>query len=277
MHSAEPAIKPAHLALTPPLPFSPPPIEDGWELGPPDFVGIGAMRSGTTWWWSVLKGHPGIASARGGRPDRPDSGVYANKEFHFFDHHGTVEHVDPALYHRYFPRPAGLLVGEWTPRYMYDYWTPPMLHGAAPDARLLVMLRDPVERLVSGVARFSSRGFAADAALYHDQFNRGLYWQQLAHVLRYYPREQVLVLQYEQCVRDFAAQAHRTFEFLGLDPGKWYAPEEPSRPVGIVTRGASVFNAETSAAVRNAYQADISQLLANFPELDGDLWPSVIK
>ena len=35
---------------------------------------------------------------------------------------------------------------------MWDFWTPPMLRVAAPEARLLVLLRDPLDRFVSGLA-----------------------------------------------------------------------------------------------------------------------------
>ncbi|MEV8635091.1 sulfotransferase [Streptosporangium sp. NPDC051023] len=272
MTSTESLPQPAHPALTPPKPFPPPPLTPGWEPGPPDFVGIGAMRSGTTWWWSVLRSHPGVAPADAA--DGPHAGAYTGKELHFFDHYGQVEDVDPAAYHRYFPRPPGSLVGEWTPRYMYDFWTPPMLRQAAPDARILVMLRDPVERFVSGVARYSTRGFAVDPALYHDQFSRGLYWRQLIGVLGYFPRDRVLVLQYERCVRDFAGQARRTFAFLGLDPERWTPPTRPETPVGIVTRGAEVVNAATLEAIRQAYRGDLDRLFTDFPDLDRALWPS---
>jgi len=42
---------------SPPLPAPPPP---GMRVGPPDFVGIGVAKSGTTWWFSLLMGHPEI-------------------------------------------------------------------------------------------------------------------------------------------------------------------------------------------------------------------------
>ncbi|HEX5121107.1 MAG TPA: sulfotransferase domain-containing protein [Pseudonocardiaceae bacterium] len=284
MTAGKTAAFPAHPVLALPFPLLPPPIEDGWKVGPPDFVGIGAMRSGTTWWWSVLKRHSGIAAnsgvtAHGGDGDHDrirDATAYINKEFHFFDHFGQVETVDPAQYHRYFPRPPGALAGEWTPRYLYDFWTPPMLYSVAPQTKVLVLLRDPVDRFVSGIARFTSMGITADPALYNDQFARGLYWQQLRNVLSYFPPEQVLVLQYEQCGQDFIAQAERTFAFLGLDPAAWDRPADPHAPVGIVTDGAGVVNAETLAAVRRAYQADTRCLLADFPRLDGALWTSTL-
>jgi hypothetical protein len=273
---------PVHPIAIVPWPATPPPLRDGHEIAPPDFVGIGAMRSGTTWWWSVLKRHPGIFS--GASPDGASEDIwsfvgqdnaesYVNKEFHFFDHYGRVEPIDPATYHRYFPRPPGLLAGEWTARYMHDFWTPPMLRRVAPGAKVLVLLRDPVERFVSGVALIKSFGFTLDSAVYNDQFSRGLYWQQLANVFSYFPRDQVLVLQYEQCEQDFTEQAHRTFKFLGLNPSLWLPPREPKSPVGAVTSKTDAIDTATRNALTQAYQADLHQLFRELPALDRRLWP----
>src|SRR6266581_2247393 len=93
----------------------------GWEVGPPDFVGVGAQRSGTTWWWRLVCDHPRI--------------VPAEKEFHFFDEYFARQfsEADARAYHRLFPRPSGYLTGEWSPRYMHDFWTPALLRKAAPS------------------------------------------------------------------------------------------------------------------------------------------------
>ena len=282
MVSPKKVTAPIHPVATVPWPAAPPPLREGHEIAPPDFVGIGAMRSGTTWWWSVLKRHPGIFS--GGSPDGTSEDIwafagkdsaesYVNKEFHFFDQYGRVETIDPAAYHRYFPRPPGLLSGEWTARYMHDFWVPAMLRGIAPDAKLLVLLRDPVERFVSGAALIKSFGFALDSAVCNDQFSRGLYWQQLANVFSYFPRDQVLVLQYEQCAQDFTGQARRTFKFLGLDPSLWQPPRDPESPVGAVTNDTGIVDTATRAALTRAYQTDLARLFRELPALDRSLWP----
>ena len=109
-----------------------------------------------------------------------------------------------ARYHALFPRPDGALAGEWTPGYMLDFWTPPLLRRAAPDAKLLVLLRDPVERFRSGLTLTENRltlGWSARAAA-NGGFQRGIYADQLLRLWSAFPREQVLVLQFERCVRD---------------------------------------------------------------------------
>src|SRR3712207_2873804 len=97
------------------------------EPGPPDFVGVGAVGSGTGWWHAMLLAHPEI------RPPRAHW-----RALHFFDKFAAREltGADIAAYHERFPHRPGTITGEWTGRYMFDAWTPPLLRRAAPQARL---------------------------------------------------------------------------------------------------------------------------------------------
>src|SRR5215207_8121979 len=116
---------------------SPLDLRRGGEPGPPDFIGVGALGSGTGWWHALLLAHPDIRPPRARR-----------RALHHFDRFCAAEMTDAdvAAYHERFPRRAGTITGEWTGRYMFDAWTPPLLKRAAPDAKLLVMLSDPIER-----------------------------------------------------------------------------------------------------------------------------------
>ena len=136
--------------------WRPPPRPRDWAIGPPDFVGVGVQRAGTTWWYRLLCDHPSIQRARG-------------KEAHFFDGYFGREFSDSDVeaYHRLFPRPKGSLIGEWSPRYLHDFWTPALLRRAAPEAKILVLLRDPLQRYQSGLrheSRHSRSRRAAGAA-----------------------------------------------------------------------------------------------------------------
>ena len=193
-----------------PLPAAPLP-PPGWTVLPPDFIGVGTARSGTSWWDALIHDHPDVVRAQG-----------APKEIHYFDRFWQGECTDAefAAYHAFFPRPKGKLAGEWTPGYILDVWTPPLLARAVPQARLLALLRDPVERFRSGRTLAENRLTvgATPRAAANAGFQRGLYADQLLRLWSAFPRPQVLVLQYEQCVRDPRGQLRRTFEFLGLDP-----------------------------------------------------------
>src|SRR6266516_2935809 len=114
--------------------FHAPDCPPGLKTGPPSFVGVGVQKAGTTWWFSLIERHPGVYAHPG-----------FHKERHFFSQFWARDFsdADVAEYHRWFPRPPGMLTGEWTPDYASAHWVAPMLHAAAPEAKLLLMLRDP--------------------------------------------------------------------------------------------------------------------------------------
>lgn len=245
---------------------TPPPedVPDGWAPAPPDFVGIGTMRGGTSWWWLMMVQHPRFATVNP-----------RNKELHFFDHHLGVADIEPESYHRYFPRPEGMISGEWTPRYMYDFWTPPMLREVAPDAKLLVMLRDPIDRYLSGLSLTRDRGFPSSHAMLHHQFERSLYGQQFRTLLSYFPADQILVLQYEQCAAVPEPQVRRTFEFVGLDPDEWKPTRLPPSVRINESKGEKPGLAPaTREALVAAFRPDLATLFDLFPALDPTLWPT---
>jgi hypothetical protein len=156
---------------------------------------------------------------------------------------------------------------------MLDAWTPRLLRRAAPDARLLVLVRDPVERFRSGRTLAENRftvGSTARAAA-NAAFGRGLYADQLLRLWRAFPREQVLVLQYERCVADPLAELRRTFAFLGLDP----------EAAGGIAVGIRVNASQGPKAALSAWHQDVlarryapenERLAALVPDLDLALW-----
>lgn len=199
------------------------------------------------------------------------------KELHYFDrfYAGGCTPAELTRYQEYFPRGAGHKTGEWTPVYASAPWIPQLLAAAAPDARLLVLLRDPVERYLSGlqldisVARRRGAPLSRYAPL--EQFVRGFYHAQLAGLLRYFDRSRVLILQYERCTRDPRSELRRTYEFLGLhdtefepelDAHPEYQPEKPT------------LDAATRAAYVQSYRDDVVELVGSFPEIDVRLWPN---
>lgn len=247
-------------------PVEVPPCPEGWRTGPPDFVGIGAQRSGTSWWYRGIEAHPRVVRVKGQR-----------KELHYFNRFWTGE-VPPDFaehYHSLFPRPPGMISGEWTPRYMYDYWSLPLLAEAAPDARVLVILRDPVERYRSGAARMVRLAEELDRPLrlveIADAMWRSFYFEQLSRLFELYSREQVLVLQFERCLDDPQGQMHSTCRFLELEPFEELprqllrerpAREKPSLPERM--------REELVARLSD----DVGRLTRLCPEIELSLWPN---
>ena len=233
--------------------------------GPPDFVGVGTQRSGTTWWFETLLDHPQIRGPRSGR-----------KEQHFFDQFAVRELTDEkiARYHKQFPRDAGQIAGEWTPRYMHDFWVPPLIRRAAPEAKLLIMFRDPIERYRSGVPHRASR--SADPrmeAVCADAAERGRYATQLKRVLAVHPRERILILQYERCVADPAAEYRRTLAFLGVDPEHRNATFETARGTSQAASKHELWP-DLMDGLRATLEPEVAELAELAPEVDVGLWPN---
>ena len=231
--------------------------------GPPDFIGVGTQRSGTTWWFRTLLAHPQIRPPRGRR-----------KELHFFDAFCARElrDADIAEYHDLFPRKPGQIAGEWTPRYMHDFWTPRLLARAAPEAKLLIMFRDPVERFRSGVPHRLSR--APDARLEAasaDAIERGRYATQLKRVLASHDESKLLILQYEKCVADPVAQYRRTLTFLGVDAEHRNESFERRRGTTQAAQKKPLWD-DLMDGLRAALEPEVLDLAAICPEIDVALW-----
>ena len=113
-------------------------IRDPHQLTLPDFLGIGAPRSGTTWLGRNLREHPEIFF-----PER--------KELHYFD----IQYGRPLRwYAHYFEAAGGYVKGEITPAYLYI--SPSrirFIRQVVPDLKTVVLLRNPIERAWSDALR----------------------------------------------------------------------------------------------------------------------------
>lgn len=239
----------------------PPPVPNGWVAAAPDFVGIGVEKAGTSWWYELLIAHPATERPR-----------LANKELRFFNRFATrpfgPDHV--RRYADLLARPEGQLCGEWTPSYITDYWVPPLLSQCAPNTRLLVILRDPVNRFVSSLAQTKKRGQPDTTKSRQRSFDRGCYSSQLERVWEFFTREQTLVLQYELCREQPAVQLRRTYEFIGLDPD--FVPDGIERPIHATTWEKPVLEDRALRDLARAYAPEIARLAALCPDLDLDRW-----
>lgn len=261
--------------------FTPPPLGAGQQTGAPDFVGIGAQKAGTTWWFELLSEQPGVFS-------RPD----LHKERHFFDRYAVEPFTedDARRYQGWFPRPHGMVTGEWTPDYLTLPWVAPLLARAAPSTRLLLLLRDPVERFRSGLEHQERSGLQSTGAVMADALGRGFYHRALVRWLEHFERDQLLVLQYERCRIDRQGQLSATLRFLGLEgdggDGSGAADPRPGAGAGLGAalsaghrdgrdrRDRPPMDEDTRRRLVDLYLPDVLQLAEAVPELDLGLWPN---
>jgi hypothetical protein len=246
--------------------FTPPKLQPGEHTGPPDFVGIGVQKAGTTWWFRLISSHPGVASR-----------LDLHKERHVLSRFGvqTFTSADVEDYQSWFPRPAGTITGEWTPDYVYYPWLPALVARAAPRARLLVMVRDPVERFRSGLAHQLRHGSPRTGATVAEAVHRGLYEGLLRPWWERFDADQLLVLQYEACVLEPDLQLARTYRFLGVDDA--FRPVDLDRP-DAATGGDKVdLTDDVRSRLAAIYAPDVAQLARRLPHLDLTIWPNFAR
>lgn len=244
--------------------FTPPRAEHGEVVADPDFVGIGTQKAGTTWWYEAISEHPDVYS-------RPD----LHKERHYFDRFATKMFGpdESEAYRAWFPRPSGMLSGEWTPDYMNMPWVPQLMSRAAPNTKLLVILRDPVDRIASGLAHHRRATGAGTPVYYTDLVTRGFYHDALSWWHRCYPPEQILLLQYERCLLDPVGQLTRTYGFLGLDP---FVPETLEKRINP-SSDVPKLDGEAQNRLVELYTPDVHALCRRFDEIDLGLWRNFRK
>jgi hypothetical protein len=200
----------------------------------PDFLIIGAQKAGTTALYAYLRRHPAITGP-------------SWKEVSYFDRHFAR---GEAWYRGNFPnriRARGKLVGEASPSYVFHPLGPERVRALVPEARLVALVRNPVDRALSHYhhevalgreplsfedalaaeeerLRGEEERLAADPGYFsrawwsHAYKARGRYAEQLERWLAVFPREQLLILPSE----DLGAEPERTharvLDFLGAAP-----------------------------------------------------------
>lgn len=180
----------------------------------PNFLIIGAQKAATSWLAQCLGEHPDIFMAK-------------NKEIYFFSDLFGVK--DLKWYESNFSSWAGqAIIGEATPGYISHPEAPGRIHASLGSVKFIASLRHPVDRAYSAFWHHLSRGripMDADFRTFFevgDHFelrSRGNYFTQLSRYLKYYPRENLLVLVYEEVANNPEKAILDCLEFLGLDSG----------------------------------------------------------
>ena len=204
----------------------------------PTFIGIGVMKCGTTSLYDFLKGHPDVF-------------LSTEKEIHYWD---KAKREPLAAYAKAFAGSDGYkAIGEITPSYIAQRGALAAIATALPDAKVVVLLRDPVSRAVSQlkhiarsrspklpgedgkvaffdmhkhldkeldvIERLSDRSFTAPSL---NVLRRGHYVEQLELVEQYFSGKS-LVHKFEDAIADTPEFNARISEFLEIPvvPMEW--------------------------------------------------------
>lgn len=193
-----------------------------------EFLIAGVQKAGTTALWRYLSQHPQIRFG-------------SRKELHFFDNERlNWDYPDYEILHREFVEDSwdeGLVCGDATP--ICTYWTPCLerIHNYNPSIKLIVSLRDPIERAFShwrmetrrnaetmsfceairnGRTRVTEQAQRDGLHRVYSYVERGFYARQFNDLLGFFPREQVLLLRSDDIAEDHLVALARVSAFLEI-------------------------------------------------------------
>jgi hypothetical protein len=219
----------------------------------PDFFLLGAPKAGTTALHAALAQHPQLFLSAVKEPKFylcdgcPPRGFGQRGPG---DAHSAREWIwQRSRYEALFAdAPAGLLRGESTPFYLYDRTAQRRIQADVPHAKMLVVLRDPIDRAYSNwmhlwsdglepISDFESAWQAEDqrfdagwAPFWHYR-RLGLYGEQLRNLIGLFGSDQVHVLRYRDLVETPREALDAVCTFLGISTGAIESPpRENSRP-----------------------------------------------
>jgi hypothetical protein len=242
----------------------------------PDFLIIGAQRSGTGSLYFSLLDHPRVTGPK-------------IKEVHWFDSRNWNK---TNRYRSYFPRAQevteqGLIVGEATPYYLFHPAVPRRVVDQLPRVKCIAVLRDPVDRAYShwkhektrgvepldfreaieaeaerlaSVPSVGSVGVDGDAGLpvAHQRYtyvSRGQYAKQLSRWLTVVPKERMLVLKSEDFFSEPDSVLRIAWQFLGAEP-----PEQQGAVKHLNQRFASGLSDEMRSWLAPRFEQDSREL-----------------
>ena len=225
------------------------------------FVIVGAQRTGTTYLYGLLDEHPDIEMAK---PVRPEPKFF----------------LDDASYacgldyyeQQFFTDPAARVRGEKSTSYIESEVAAERIMRLLPNAVIVVVLRDPVERALSNYAFTVSRGnedlplaealrasASGERAWDRQRFSaspyaylpRGRYIDYLERYARHVPPEQLHVVIFEELVAGIDATA-ALYARLGVDPG--FRPRRVGGKVNAAARDSAPVEREVATWIREYYR-----------------------
>ncbi len=213
----------------------------------PNFLIVGAAKAGTTSLYHYLGQHPDVYMS----PVKEPNFFALEGERPNFRAPGAEERInrwsvtDPEEYRKLYEGTNGeSALGEASPVYLYSEKAVRRIKHHVPEARLIVILRNPAERAYSGFLHLMLNGretvkdFGEALALEEERKREnwdwiwhyksmGFYHEQLSRYHDAFGREQIKVYLYEDLEGDPAGVVRDAYEFLGIDAS--FVPRPPAR------------------------------------------------
>ncbi len=202
----------------------------------PTFLGIGAQKCASTWLHQIVSLHPAV-------------NVPAVKEIDFFSYYFDHGYQ---WYERLFKASdSAKHMGEVSPSYFHDPAAPARVLQYRPDIKILLTLRNPVQRALSNhrheirLRHMVGDDLSFEAGLANNPMyiEQGLYAKHLSNWLQYFPREQIFIMLVDDIEADPAGVARDVYRFLGID--------ETFQPAALATR----FNQSVASRSETLFRA----------------------
>lgn len=173
-----------------------------------DFIGIGVPKAATSWIYQCLSEHPDICMAE-------------PKETQFLL---SEEERSVAEYAQHFQHCNEEKVrGEYSPKYLFSEQALRRIKQHYPEAKLVVCLRNPIERAISLYYYRSSKGRNTLPTLHEqiqqapkDYIEHGKYYTHLSKYLKEFSREQIYIIVYEDIEKDPKHVIRELYDFLNV-------------------------------------------------------------
>jgi hypothetical protein len=194
----------------------------------PNFFIVGAARAGTTSLYYYLNEIPGVYMSKFKEP------CYFSP--HYIQRYPGETITDNEEYLRLFENASSYIaVGEASPSYLWDPDSPKLIHQAVPTARIIILLRDPIERAYSHyLQNMKFKAHGKKLSFYHDlmrDYKRqervygisplyvefSMYYEQVKRYFDQFGRQQVKVIIYEEFIQHPEQTVNDVLAFLGLN------------------------------------------------------------
>jgi hypothetical protein len=192
----------------------------------PNFFIVGAQKAATTSLYFYLKQIPGVYMSAVKEPLYFASHVFQSS---------AIEWIrDKKEYLRLFEKARGYAaVGEASPVYLWDRDAPKLIHQTVPHARIIMILRDPIERAYSNYLMY--RKYSGIKSSFYDELMRdyksqeklygrsqlyvelGMYYEQVKRYFDIFGREQIKVIIFEEFIQHPEQSVNEVLAFLGVN------------------------------------------------------------
>lgn len=184
-------------------------MKDNFKI---DFIGIGAQKSATSWIYKMLIQHPEIC------------GFYG-KETHFFSDDDKYDKGIEYYKEFFFDCDSRKKIGEYSADYLTNKKVPLRIKKYFPDVKIIISLRNPVERAISRINHLKSNDRIKknykEYVSYIDDFpeiiENGLYSKYIKNYLELFPKENIHIIIYDDLLSSPQKEIKKLYKFLNID------------------------------------------------------------